>query len=209
MCSLSVHYATPRPGLQELKKTATLLFLPEARSYSDDELLQRLQAHDEQAFAFLYDRYAQALYGIIGQMVSPPETAEDVLQEVFVKIWQNIGSYDAAKGRLFTWMLNIARNSAIDRLRSKEFNKAAKTAELTENVYLNREGGSGRIDDVGLKRVLSRLPEEARTLLELAYFQGYTQEEIARLLNIPLGTVKSRIRTTIIQLRKIIGENKT
>lgn len=209
MFSLSVHYATPRPGLQELKKTATLLFLPEARSYSDDELLQRLQAHDEQAFAFLYDRYAQALYGIIGQMVSPPETAEDVLQEVFVKIWQNIGSYDAAKGRLFTWMLNIARNSAIDRLRSKEFNKAAKTAELTENVYLNREGGSGRIDDVGLKRVLSRLPEEARTLLELAYFQGYTQEEIARLLNIPLGTVKSRIRTTIIQLRKIIGENKT
>lgn len=209
MFSLSVHYATPRPGLQELKKTATLLLLPEARSYSDDELLQRLQAHDEQAFAFLYDRYAQALYGIIGQMVSPPETAEDVLQEVFVKIWQNIGSYDAAKGRLFTWMLNIARNSAIDRLRSKEFNKAAKTAELTENVYLNREGGSGRIDDVGLKRVLSRLPEEARTLLELAYFQGYTQEEIARLLNIPLGTVKSRIRTTIIQLRKIIGENKT
>lgn len=204
--ALSVH---PRRGLQELKKTATLLFLPEARSYSDDELLQRLQAHDEQAFAFLYDRYAQALYGIIGQMVSPPETAEDVLQEVFVKIWQNIGSYDAAKGRLFTWMLNIARNSAIDRLRSKEFNKAAKTAELTENVYLNREGGSGRIDDVGLKRVLSRLPEEARTLLELAYFQGYTQEEIARLLNIPLGTVKSRIRTTIIQLRKIIGENKT
>ena len=102
-------------------------------------------------------------------------------------------------------MLNIARNQAIDRTRSKDFNNRSKTTELSENVYSNRQAAEVKMDDVGLQKTLSNLPEENRKLLDLAYYQGYTQEEIAKMLNIPLGTVKTRLRATIIQLRKILS----
>jgi RNA polymerase sigma-70 factor (ECF subfamily) len=179
--------------------------LTQTVTYTEAELLQSLQLHDEQAFGFLYDRYSKALFSIILQVIPQQEWAEDVLQEVFVKIWQNIKSYDETKGRLYTWMLNIARNQAIDRTRSKDFNNRSKTTELSENVYNNSQGAEAKMDDVGLKKMLSNLPEENRKLLELAYYQGYTQEEISKMLNIPLGTVKTRIRSTIIQLRKILS----
>ena len=179
--------------------------MTQAVTYTEAELLEGLQGHDEQAFGFLYDNYSKALFSIILQIIPQQELAEDVLQEVFVKIWQNIKSYDETKGRLYTWMLNIARNQAIDRTRSKDFNNRSKTTELSENVYSNSHGAEARIDDVGLKKTLSSLPEESRKLLELAYYQGYTQEEISKMLNIPLGTVKTRLRATIIQLRKILS----
>jgi RNA polymerase sigma factor (sigma-70 family) len=174
-------------------------------NYTEAELLAGLQSHSEQAFSYLYDRYSKALFSIIFSIIPQQEIAEDVLQEVFLKIWQNIKSYDASKGRLYTWMLNIARNQSIDRTRSKEFNNRTKTTELSETVYNDRQTVEAGIDDVGLKKTLSNLPEGNRKLLELAYFQGYTQEEISKLLNIPLGTVKTRIRSTIIQLRKILS----
>jgi len=179
--------------------------LTQGLTYTEAELLQGLQAHDEHAFSFLYDHYSKALFSIILPIIPQQELAEDVLQEVFVKIWQNIKLYDASKGRLYTWMLNIARNQSIDRTRSKDFNNRSKTTELSETVYNNRQGAEAKIDDVGLTKTLSQLPDESRKLLELAYYQGYTQEEIANMLNIPLGTVKTRIRTTIIHLRKILG----
>lgn len=174
-------------------------------TYTEAELLEGLQAHDEQAFGFLYDHYSKALFNIILQIIPQQELAEDVLQEVFVKIWQNIKSYDETKGRLYTWMLNISRNQAIDRTRSKDFNNRSKTTELSDNVYFNGQVAEARMDDVGLQKTLSNLPEENRKLLELAYYQGYTQDEISKMLNIPLGTVKTRLRATIIQLRKILS----
>lgn len=177
-------------------------------TYSETELVTRLQAHDQAAFGYLYDHYSKALFAIIYQVVPQQELAEDVLQEVFVKIWQNVRAYDSSKGRLYTWMLNIARNSAIDRTRSKDFNKQAKTTTLTENVYEGKDGVHSRIDDIGLKKTIERLPEENRRLLELSYFQGYTQDEIAKMLGIPLGTVKTRIRSTLLQLRKLVGTNR-
>jgi RNA polymerase sigma-70 factor (ECF subfamily) len=173
-------------------------------TYTEAELLQALQSRDEQAYSYLYDRYSKALFTIVVQIVPQQELAEDVLQEVFLKIWQNIKSYDLNKGRLYTWMLNIARNQAIDKTRSKEFNNRGKTTELSENVYSSKQGTEAKIDDIGLKKTLNNLPEDNRRLLELAYFQGYTQDEIAKMLNIPLGTVKTRLRATIIQLRKIV-----
>ena len=174
-------------------------------TYTEAELLKGLQSHDEHAFSFLYDHYSKALFSIILPIIPQQELAEDVLQEVFVKIWQNIKLYDASKGRLYTWMLNIARNQSIDRTRSKDFNNRSKTTELSETVYNNRQGAEAKIDDVGLTKTLSQLPDESRKLLELVYYQGYTQEEIANMLNIPLGTVKTRIRATIIHLRKILS----
>ena len=167
-----------------------------------------LKAHDQGAYGYLYDHYSKSLFTVIYQVLPQTEVAEDVLQEVFIKIWQNVGAYDASKGRLYTWMLNIARNSAIDRTRSKEFNKQAKTTTLTENVYNGKDGLNITINDIGLKKTIERLPEENRRLLQLSYFQGYTQEEIAKMLGIPLGTVKTRIRSTLLQLRKLVGPNR-
>ncbi len=177
-------------------------------TYSETELVERLQAHDQGAYSYLYDHYSKALFTIIYQVVQRQELAEDVLQEVFVKIWQNVRSYDATKGRLYTWMLNVARNSAIDRTRSKDFNKQAKTTELTENVYDGKDGVHSVVNDIGLRKTLEKLPEDNRRLLELSYYQGYTQEEISKMLGIPLGTVKTRIRTTLLQLRKLVGTNQ-
>ena len=177
--------------------------MSEVTTYNDAELLQGLQGHDEQAFSYLYDHYSKALFAVIFPFVQQQDAAEDILQEVFVKIWQHIHSYNESKGRLYTWMLNIARNHAIDRIRSKDFNNQSKTTTLPINVY-NTVDSESRIGDVGLKKTLSNLPDDSRVLLELAYFQGYTHDEIAKITGLPLGTIKTRLRNTIIKLRKIL-----
>ena len=186
-----------------LRKNILCLHLVRIRNYTEIELVESLKLREENAYSYLYDNYSKALFTIIYQVVPHQETAEDILQQVFLKIWKNIESYDASKGRIYTWMINLARNQALDHVRSKEFNKQNKTSELTENVYKD-EVVRGVIRDSGLNKVLEQLPEDNRKLLEYSYFQGYTQTEIAELMNIPLGTVKTKLRTTIIQLRKIL-----
>lgn len=173
-------------------------------TYSEQELVMLLQQGDEQVFSYLYDNYSGALYGIVNSIVTDKEIANDVLQNVFVNIWRKITSYDPAKGRLFTWMLNIARNAAIDELRSKGFRDSQKNQSLSANVDGIAAVTSPAIDDVGLKKVLTKLKEELRVLVDLSYFQGFTHEEIAKSLNMPLGTVKTRIRSALIQLRTMI-----
>lgn len=173
-------------------------------TYSEQELVALLQKHSEPAFNYLYDNYSGALYSIINQMVNDVETANDVLQEVFVNIWKKIGLYDASKGRLYTWMLNIARNASIDKLRSRAYQESKKNKPLPENTDLVNAGTGPQVDDVGLKKVLASLKEEYRTLIHLSYFQGFTHEEIAKMMDIPLGTVKTRIRSALIQLRTLL-----
>ena len=173
--------------------------------YSEQELVVMLNEQDSSAFNYLYDHYSGALYTIINQIVQEKETANDVLQEVFVNIWKKMNTYDPTKGRLFTWMLNIARNAAIDKIRSKAFRDNQKNQPISENEstgpYLSSDAG---VNDVGLKKVLMTLSDEYRRLIDLSYFQGFTHEEIAKMLGIPLGTVKTRIRTAISQLRTMI-----
>jgi RNA polymerase sigma factor (sigma-70 family) len=176
-------------------------------TYTEQELVQALKERNNQAFGFLYDNYAGALYSIIKQIVTDnPESAGDVLQEVFINIWRKIDTYDPTKGRLFTWMLNIARNASIDMLRSKGYQNAKKNQELPENVY--REAANQAIlqhvDSIGLKKLLEKLRPEHRILVELAYFKGFTHEEIAEIVGIPLGTVKTRIRNALQQLREYL-----
>ena len=165
-----------------------------------------LQQQDQTAFSYLYDNYAAALLGIINSIVSEKESANDVLQEVFLNIWKKISLYDSTKGRLFTWMLNIARNAAIDKIRSKSYKDSLKNQPFPENVDINTNRGiiAPDVKDVGLKKILLTLKEEQRLLIDLSYFQGYTHEEISNALNIPLGTVKTRIRSTLILLRTMI-----
>ncbi len=172
---------------------------------SEIELVSMLQSKDENAFSYLYDNYSGALYGVILKVVFKEELANDVLQEVFIKIWKNIEQYDASKGRLYTWLLNIARNTAIDTLRSKSFNQDQKTTDIDNNVYLNdyRRSTSNNTDTLGLKQSVMKLKPDFRILIDLAYFQGYTQEDISKALNIPLGTVKTRLRSAIIELKSV------
>ncbi len=173
--------------------------------YSEQELVALLKEQNNDAFNYLYDHYSGALFTIINQIVPDKDTASDVLQEVFVNVWRKIGTYDETKGRLFTWMLNIARNAAIDKVRSKGYRDNQKTQPIVEGENAGMSMSSNPVvNDVGLKKVLTTLNEEYRKLIDLSYFQGFTHEEIAKMLGIPLGTVKTRIRTAISQLRTMI-----
>jgi RNA polymerase sigma factor (sigma-70 family) len=165
-----------------------------------------LKSRDNQAFGYLYDNYSGALYTIILQIIKENEPANDILQDVFINIWRKIESYDASKGRLFTWMMNIARNASIDTLRSKSYQNSKKNQVLQDDVYLNSPAQvtEMNIDNIGFKKVLEKLKPEHRILIELAYFKGYTHEEIAELESIPLGTVKTRIRNSLLQLREYL-----
>jgi len=177
--------------------------MPETLKYTETQLVMLLQQREQQAFSYLYDHYAGALYGIIVAIVINKEVANDVLQEVFVKIWKQINTYDVAKGRLFPWMINIARNASIDMLRSKGYQNDQQNRELTETVYERGGVTSTHIEHIGLRKLVYSLKEEYKVLIELSYFQGYTQDEISKILNMPLGTVKTRLRSALIQLREL------
>jgi len=174
-------------------------------TYTEKELIALLKQRDERAFSYLYDNYSGALYSIITQILENAELANDVLQEVFINVWRKIDTYDPAKGRLYTWLLNISRNASIDQLRSKNYQNSQKNQSIPENV----DGLAGSsmqmsVDSIGLKKMLEKLKMEQRVLIELAYFKGYTHEEIAEMEDIPLGTVKTRIRNALIQLRTLL-----
>lgn len=163
-----------------------------------------LRQRNENAFSYLYDNYSGALFGIVNGIITDKDTANDVLQNVFVNIWKKIDSYDPSRGRLFTWMLNIARNAAIDELRSKAYRDTQKNLPISDQAEIAGAVTGPAVDDVGLKKVLGRLKGELRVLVDMSYFQGFTHEEISKALNIPLGTVKTRIRSALIQLRTMI-----
>lgn len=171
------------------------------------DLVSRLKAKDRAALGYLYDNYSAALYGVIYRILPKEDMAEEVLQDVFLKIWDKIESYDAGKGRLFTWMLNIARNQAIDKTRSKEISKDNKTKDIDTLVHtINRqEYQEQQIDGIGVREILNVLPEEQRFVVEYLYFRGYTQSELADESGIPLGTVKTRLRAAMQQLRTLVG----
>jgi RNA polymerase sigma-70 factor (ECF subfamily) len=172
--------------------------------YSEEELVKLLQRQDRHAFSYLYDNYAPALNAVIFKMVEDTELAEDILQEVFVKIWNNFGSYDPKKGRLFTWMVQITRNLTIDHLRSKGYGKQQKISSTENFVSTLTDNGESalKLETIGLHKQVLNLKPEYRNLIELAYFNGYTQDEIAKETGIAIGTVKTRLRAAIIELRK-------
>jgi len=154
----------------------------------------------------LYDHYSGALFGVVSRIIRKEEVAEEVLQDVFLKIWDKIESYDAEKGRLFTWMLNLARNQAIDKGRSKEISKEGKTSGIDNlvNRIDEREFAEQGVDSIGVRDILKGLPEEQKFVMENLYFKGYSQSELAEEFNIPLGTVKTRTRLALKQLRSIV-----
>jgi len=175
----------------------------------EKNIIQGLQQQNKKSIALLYDQYGSTLYGIILRIVQSEEIAQDVLQEVFIKIWKNGARYDTTKGSIFTWMLNIARNTAIDKTRSAGFRQKAKIQDLDHTVHHNTHLITEQNTDViGLKNFVNSLEEKYRQIIDLVYFRGYTQKEVQEHLNIPLGTVKSRIRIALRELKRIFDEQK-
>lgn len=155
----------------------------------------------------LYDMYSSSLYGIIFRIVQHEEIAEDLLQDTFVRIWNSFSSYDESKGRLFTWMVNIARNISIDKTRSKDFRNSSKTEDIENNVLSLEMQADNTLnpETMGLKELVAKLKPEQKIILDMVYFRGFTHAEVSEELEIPLGTVKTRLRNAIISLRKVFN----
>jgi RNA polymerase sigma factor (sigma-70 family) len=178
-------------------------------TYTEFELVAALKQKNEKAFSYLYDNYAFALSGVVFSIVNDKEITEEIIQDAFVKIWNNVADFDETKGRLYTWMRRIVNNLAIDVLRSKQYKKqkAVLDSELVVEHLKAEDTLQLKINNNYLKQKITQLKEKEINIIQLSYFEGFTQEEIAKQLEMPIGTVKSRIRSAIIELRKILKQN--
>jgi RNA polymerase sigma-70 factor, ECF subfamily len=178
----------------------------------DAQLLQRIAQGDRQAFSQLYDRYSGVLYSTTIRILKDPEEASDVLQDVFLQIWEKAGSYDPKLGKPFNWALTLTRNKAIDRLRSLKRRYSfieEVTQELADSGHprspWNEEFMSSERAAL-IRAAVETLPLEQRQAIEMAFLGGLTQNEIAQALQQPLGTVKARIRRGMLKLRASLTE---
>lgn len=178
----------------------------QSSTVSESVLLEKLRQRDQQAFQRLYDQYSAALYGVVLRIVRDDEQAQDLLQDIFVKIWKNLDNYDASKGRLFTWLLNIARNTSIDAIRARKSqpNNAIRTDEETVHI-VDRQHNTEQpnSDYIGMQDMVNQLRPDRKQLIDLVYFGGFTHEEAAQELDLPLGTVKTRIRAALQELKQL------
>lgn len=183
------------------------MFLIHRMRATEEDIIALLKEQDKSAISLLYDQYAATLFGIVLRIVRSETLAEDAVQDAFVKVWHHRTNYDESKGTLFTWLLNIARNTAIDKIRSAEFRQSSKIQTLDPSVY-NGEGLSIEFnpDCIGLDKIVKKLEEKYRIIVELIFFRGFTQNEVTEHLDIPLGTVKSRLRIALRELRKYFVE---
>jgi RNA polymerase sigma-70 factor (ECF subfamily) len=170
---------------------------------SDAALIQRIVARDESALAVVYDRYAGMLSSVLNRILRDTNAAEEILQDIFYQLWRTAENFDAARGSLPGWLMVIARNRAISRLRR---HNPASGEELVENTVVlpaTLESSMAQAEMIGRVRgAMEKLPQEQRAALELAYFEGLTHSEIAAKTGDPLGTVKTRLRTAVETLKK-------
>lgn len=171
-----------------------------------ESLILKYKQKDIKAFEQLYAMYNESMYGVIFNITRNKEESEEVLQDVFIKAWNKADSYSSKKGRFFTWLINIARNAAIDKIRSKDFNKNKKNLDATffVDILESNDNLDSRLDALGIKKFVEALKEKCKNLIELIYFQGFTQKEASEELKIPLGTIKTNNRKCISELRNIV-----
>lgn len=169
-----------------------------------DALVERFKNKDASAFEILYGMYSDNICGVIETIVRNEGRSQEICQDVFVKIWNNAESYNSSKGRFFTWILNIARNAAIDEVRSRSYKNQKKnlSADYLVGILAHKEDTEDGIDTSGIRKMVKNLKEKCVQIIELLYFRGYTQKEAAEELEIPVGTVKTRNRSCISQLRE-------
>lgn len=171
-----------------------------------EELVARFQKKDEKAFEALYNMYSESMHGVIYNIVRNHDIAQEVMQDVFIKVWNNATSYSFEKGRFFTWILNIARNAAIDKTRSKSFKNSSKNlnADFFVSIIQNNESLDNQTDAIGIKKFVTKLAKKCIEVIELLYFKGYTQKEASETLAMPIGTIKTRNRKCINELRTML-----
>jgi RNA polymerase sigma-70 factor, ECF subfamily len=183
---------------------------PQQEQAAEVELLHAVARGDEVALAALYDRYRVILFGLLVRILNSREEAEDVLQDVMLQVWRRAADFDEGRGRPFTWLVTLARSRGIDRLRL-----LAARQRLADSAVQNApdEASDAAKDTLHseqreiVQRALADLPEEQTRILMLAYFEGLTQSEIATKLATPLGTVKTRMRSGMIKLRELLGND--
>jgi len=176
-------------------------------THVEEQIVALFDAGEIKAMELLYDHYAEALYGVILRMVGDEASAADILQESFVNIWKNSRQYDASKGKLFTWLVRIVKNKAIDHLRATN-RKAEIQSELS---VVSKEGTAQIVNPMvehDLNVLLSKLDQDQRQLIEHSYILGYSHPEIADKFDLPVGTVKTRIRKGMIELRSLFGNGR-
>lgn len=180
----------------------------------DAQILQRIAAGDQSALGELYDRFSRPLFSVALRVLNDPAEAEDVLHDVFVTVWEKAGDFESSRGHAFSWALTLTRNRAIDRVRSRK-----RRAEILAQAVPDDIGGDAASDAkldsadtlwfkekaAAVRTAVATLPEDQRLALELAYFGGLTQQQIAGKLSQPLGTVKARIRRALLKLRDVIS----
>lgn len=171
---------------------------------NEEELVRQLVARDEQALRFVYEQYGPALLTTLRRVVRDEELAQDVLQEGLLKIWNNIDRYDAERGRLFTWMVRLCCNHAIDALRSprQRFYSGAKSLDVS-GVQRAPAPAVFHPEHIGLRELLGHLKPRQREIIDLLYFGGHTQVETAEHLGVPVATVKTRARAALIVLSRL------
>lgn len=181
------------------------------RSTGDADLARRLRARDPRVMSTLYDRYGKLAYSLIFRMVRDSAAAEDLVQETFLRVWNRAQSFDAERGALGPWILAVARNRAIDYIRSRDgrMSAAAVDLERLENhpLFAQLEDSALSLDrSRRLKAAFAKLAPHQREVIELAYFEGLSQTEMAERMNQPLGTVKTWVRGALKALRQELTE---
>lgn len=168
----------------------------------EQNIVQLLEKADKRALNLLYENYADSLYGVILQVTKNEELAQDALQETFVKVWKNSKKYDSKKAKLFTWLYRIAKNTAIDKLRSFN-NRFEKEVQIEKsNVYILPTSNLNQ-DVLDLRDHVGRLDDKYQIVLKALFFEGMTQQEASEELDIPLGTIKSRLKIGLRELKKV------
>lgn len=167
---------------------------------NESDIIQKVIARDEKSFELLYDEYAPRVYGLVLRMTQSKELSEEIVQEVFLKLWNNVDKYDPQKSKLFTWLYQITRNTCLNRLSSKGEKK---------NRYVDYNGEfkkdpsvNANFEAMDIRGTVNKLEQKYIDVLDLVYFKAYTFQEASDTLNVPLGTVKTRVRFALSKLKK-------
>ncbi len=169
-------------------------------------LVQQFQKKDQGAFEKLYGMYSDSIHGVVYNIVRDTAIADEIMQDVFIKAWQKSETYSSKKGRFFTWILNIARNAAIDKTRSKSFKQSKQNldADYFVNIIASKDNLDRSTDAIGIKKFVEKLGKKCKQVIELLYFRGFTQKEASEELDMPIGTIKTRNRNCIKDLRDMV-----
>ncbi|QNM86218.1 sigma-70 family RNA polymerase sigma factor [Polaribacter pectinis] len=170
-------------------------------------LILQFQQKDVKAYEKLYNMYCDSISGVVNTIVKNDDVAQEITQDVFIKAWNKSDTYSSKKGRFFTWILNIARNAAIDYTRSKKYKQSKQNlnADFFVDILETSQSLDDSTDAIGLREFVTKLGEKCKSVIELLYFKGFTQKEASEELDIPIGTIKTRNRTCIGELRTMLG----